>query len=102
VHVKALRIQRHITSCCYHVAGVDWVCRTWKTLEILTSADLIALLARLDEVRQLAAAIDLGGLGEPKRLKMVRTALAARIRLYQGQLPANKEDPANGEQGTLL
>jgi hypothetical protein len=68
----------------------------------VTPIELTALHARLDEVRQIAAAIDVGGLGDRISLAMVRAALAARIRLYEGQLAGAREVAVDESQGQLL
>jgi hypothetical protein len=68
----------------------------------VTPIELTALHARLDEVRQIAAAIDVGGLGDRTSLSMVRAALAARIRLYEGQFAGAREIAVDESQGQLL
>jgi len=60
----------------------------------VTAVDLAALTARLDEVRRIADAIDLGSLGSPVHLKLVRRALASRIRLHESLL-LNDPDPTD-------
>jgi len=75
---------------------------TCENARKVTPIELTALHARFDEVRQLAAAIDVGGLGDPGALAMVRTALAARMRLYEGQLANAKEAAVDDTQGRLL
>lgn len=69
----------------------------------VTAVELAALMARLDEVRRIADAIDLGSLGDPAHLVLVRRALASRIRLHESQIgPALKGGDPRVEQARLL
>lgn len=68
--------------------------------EKLHPAELVANLARLDEVRQLLAAIEAGDLDGIDRLERL---LRARARMYEAMTcPMDPEDARDERQGQLL